>query len=140
MHLLVKKRLISLLFLAAYFLLAGHSIIPHHHEEDSIVTSHPHDHEEDSEENNKADHHTLPSADLTHNADFGKVIVKLHFEKQLFERPVFDGGILLRLYDKLASFENPPRPHPPDDDSPLHLIFLSQSLPLRAPPAPLCLS
>ena len=142
MHLLAKKGPISLLFLAAYFLLAAHSFIPHHHHDESTVMNHHHHHADngDSEKNDKADHHSVPFTDLTHNADFGKVIVKLHFEKQFLEKPIFEGGRLLCLYNKLASFESPPQPHPPDDDSPLHLIFLSHSLPLRAPPASSCLS
>lgn len=132
LRLMLKRLSISFCLLLAFAMLQAHNFIPHHHDEEAIEANHHHDHDDD-----KTDHDS-PFTDLTHNADFGKVITKPHFDKEIIENPVFSEGILLRLYNKLASFASPTRPHPPDDDSPLHLIFLSHSLPLRAPPAFVC--
>ena len=132
LRLMLKRLTIAFCLLLAFAMLQAHNFIPHHHDEEAIEANHHHDHDDD-----KTDHDS-PFTDLTHNADFGKVITKPHFDKEIIEKPVFTEGILLRLYNKLASFASPPRPHPPDDDSPLHLIFLSHSLPLRAPPAFAC--
>ncbi|MEJ7738326.1 MAG: hypothetical protein WKF97_12935 [Chitinophagaceae bacterium] len=134
---MIKKRFITLLFFTAYFLLAAHSFIPHQHDDDTIEPNHHH-HGHMSDDG--TDHNKSPLTDLTHNADFGKVIAKPYFVKDIVEKPAFAESIFILLYNKLASFRIPPRPQPPDDDSALHLIFLSHSLPLRAPPASSCLS
>lgn len=136
LRLMLKRLSISFCLLLAFAMLQAHNFIPHHHDEEAIEANHHHDHDDDDD---KTDHDS-PFTDLTHNADFGKIITKPHFDKEIIEKPVFSEGILLRLYNKLASFAIPPRPHPPDDNSSLHLIFLSHSLPLRAPPASTFLS
>jgi hypothetical protein len=136
---MIKKLGISLCLLLAFAMLQAHNFIPHHHHDEEKIETHHHDHEHDDEDDDKTDHNS-PFTDLTHNSDFGKVVAKPHFDKEIIEKPDFSESILSRLYDKLASFASPPRPHPPDDDTSLHLIFLSHSLPLRAPPASSCLT
>ena len=123
-------------------MLQAHNFIPHQHKEKPVKHSHHHnqDKHHEHDENDGQDDHQTPFSDLTHNADFGTVIAKPDFEKQIIEKPDCCEGILLQLYDKLASFISTHRPHPPDANSSLHLIFLSHSLPLRAPPASSCLS
>ena len=115
-------------------MLQAHNFIPHHHDEEAIEANHHHDHDDGNDETD----HNFPFSDLNHNAEFGKIIAKPHFDNEIIETPAFSESILFRLYDKFAAFESPPRPHPPDNESPLHLIFLSHSLPLRAPPALTC--
>ena len=137
---MIKRLSISFCLLLALVTLQAHNFIPHYHENDAFETKHHHHHDHDDDDDAGKTDHTFPFTDLTHNADFGKVIAKPNFEKQVIEKPAFAEGILLKLYDKLASFASPPRPHPPDHDSSLHLIFLSHSLPLRAPPVSSCLS
>ena len=142
---LTKKSAISILFLTAYFLLAIHSFIPHHHPEESVITesghhhdnSHEHDHDHDTpaSNSNTEEDHTRTSPNFPHNAEFGKVLVKLDLEKDILEKPVYNPSFLIVLYNKLGRFQNPPRPHPPNGGCPLHLIVISHSLPLRAPPA-----
>jgi len=130
-----KRLAISFCLLLAFALLQAHNFIPHHHHENEpIEVNHHHDHDDDHDEDHDDNDHNLPFTDLTHNADFGKVIAKPQAIKDIVEKPLFTGGFIIILYNKLASFEIPPEYHPPDNDSPLHLIFLSHSLPLRAPP------
>ena len=132
---MLKRLGISFCLLLAFAMLQSHNFIPHHHESEPMEAAHHHDHDSDDDKD-----HNSPFTDLTHNADFGKVIAKPHFIKQIIEKPVFAEGLFFQLYTKLASSEISPRPHPPDGESPLHLIFLSHSVPLRAPPASSCLS
>jgi zinc transporter ZupT len=124
-----KRLAISFCLLVAFAMLQAHNFIPHHHEIEPVEANHHHDHDENDDND-----HDSPFTDLTHNADFGKVIAKPQTIKEIVEKPVFAGGFFIVLYNRLTSFESPPEYHPPDDDSALHLIFLSHSLPLRAPP------
>ena len=109
-------------------MLQAHNFIPHHHESEAVEANAHHDHDDQD------DDHDLPFTDLTHNADFGKTIVKPQDQNDIADKPVFAVCFLVAQYNKLTSFESPPEYHPPDDDSHLHLIFLSHSVPLRAPP------
>jgi hypothetical protein len=131
-----KRLAISFFLLLAFVLLQAHNFMPHHHESELIEVNHHH-HPYESDEDQDCD---LPFADLTHNADFGKIVVKPQGIKDIVEKPVFTVGLFIMAYNKLASLENPPEYHPPGDSSPLHLIFLSHSVPLRAPPAHTILS
>jgi hypothetical protein len=132
-----RRLVISLSLLLAFALLQAHNFIPHHHhEEKPVKTAHHHHHgrdDDDHDHDNKTGNH-LPITDLDHSIDFGKVVAKPQFDKGVIEKPVFAGTIIIWLCDKLTSFESPPRPHPPDKGSRLHDIFLSHSVPLRAPP------
>jgi hypothetical protein len=127
--------------LLAFVVLQAHNLIPHHHSENQSAAQATHDDHEkgdfhdDEDSDHETDHHEFPFTDLAHNADFGKVIAKPHFDNPIIIHPGFSQSLLSELYNRLASFENPPRPRPPDHNSALHLIFLSHSLPLRAPPA-----
>jgi hypothetical protein len=139
------KRLAISFCLLAFAMLQAHNVIPHHHKEDHTVKLNHHDdqtndHHHHDGNDNKTENHQSPFTDLTHNADFGKVVAKPQFQAQDLDHPIFSERTLLQLYDKLSFFESPPRPHPPDNDSSLHHIFLSHSLPLRAPPASTFLS
>jgi hypothetical protein len=130
---MLRRLTISFFLLLAFALLQAHNFIPHHHHEEEVQASHHDDHDEDSKEE-----HDSPFTDLTHNADFGKVIAKSKLYKEIIEKPIFSEGILFRLFAQLDVFESPSPPRPPDDTSPLHQLFLSHSLPLRAPPASVC--
>jgi hypothetical protein len=140
------KRLAISFCLLAFAMLQAHNVIPHHHKEDHTAKLHHHhddqtnDHDHHDGDGNKTVNHQFPFTDLTHNADFGKVVAKPQFQAQVLDHPFFSEGTLLQLYNKLPFFKSPPQPHPPDNDSSLHHIFLSHSLPLRAPPASSCLS
>jgi hypothetical protein len=129
-----KRLAISFWVLCAFALLQAHNFIPHHHTEMVIGHSHSHDrhhHDQDEEDNDESE----PFTHLQHSSDFEKVITKPFVIKDVIAKPIASETFFSRLYNTLASLENPPKPHPPDDDSPLHVIFLSHSLPLRAPPA-----
>ena len=134
-----RRPLISLSLLLAFALLQAHNFIPHHHhEKNKVATAHHHDHDHDEDDHD--DKTGTPVADLDHSIDFGKVVAKPQFDKSFVEKPVFAGTIIIWLCDHLTSFERPPRPHPPDNSSRLHDIFLSHSVPLRAPPVSSCIS
>lgn len=131
---MLKRFGISFCVLLAFASLQAHNFIAHHHDDVEVNEDH-HLHDHDHHDDNKANHHNSPFNDISHTADFGKVIPKPDVEQIIFEAPIFFSYILTPLYNKLACFKNSLRPHPPDKDSSLHIIFLSHSLPLRAPPA-----
>lgn len=140
-----KHLLISLCLLLAFSILQVHNFIPHQHRNSQAIQhSHHHGmdhHNHDADKNNeKDDDHQSPITELTHNADFGKVITKKHFEKKIIEKSAFPTSELLQQNHSLLSFTSTKQPHPPDNNISLHLIFLSHCLPLRAPPAFSCLS
>ena len=111
----------------AYIVFQAHNFIPHHHDV-KVAADHHHD-----DHNDNDDHHDYPFADLTHNADFGKVVVKPQTLTGV-DQPVFSTECFIELFDRAALFKTPPLYHPPDNDSTFHCIFLSHSIPLRAPP------
>jgi hypothetical protein len=125
------KRYIIFLFLStAYTVLQAHNFIPHHHESEFIETRHHHDHgDQDDHDNN------TPFTDLTHNADFGKVIAKPQVMKGVDEKIIFLTSCFIEIFYKPGLLKQPSEYRPPGDDFSLHLIFLSHCLPLRAPPA-----
>jgi hypothetical protein len=126
----VLKRYIIFLFLsAAYTVLQAHNFIPHHHESEFIETGNHHDHEDHDDHDNNP-----PFTDLTHNADFGKVIAKPEVIKGVNEETILFTSCFIEIFYKPGLLKQPSEYHPPGDDSSLHLIFLSHSLPLRAPP------
>lgn len=131
-----RRLFISFCLLLAFAMLQAHNFIPHQHIEIKIAKHH-HDHDKHHHHDDEKKDKNVPQppvTHLTHNADFGKVIAKPHLDKQVIKKPGFCESMQLQLYDKLASFTNPKRPHPPDYNSSPHLIFLSYSIPLRAPP------
>jgi hypothetical protein len=143
---MLRRFVISSCLLLAFVIMQAHNFVPHVHEEKQLAKhAHHHDHDDhddhhdDKDEGDKTAHHQSHSTDLTHSAEFGKVMQKPHFEIQVIQTDIFI-GTFLRLYDKMGSLKNPPRPHPPDKEPSLHIIFLSHSTPLRAPPASSCLS
>jgi hypothetical protein len=121
--------------LLAFALLQAHNFIPHHHgAEHSIEAQHADEHDAGHHHDEEKDHDSdFPLTDLTHNADFGKVMVKPAFSKDLIEKPAFS-SLLLAVIFMAPAAEPIPRAHPPDNGLSLHVIFLSHSLPLRAPP------
>jgi hypothetical protein len=137
---MLRRLSISFWLLLAFAILQAHNFIPHHHESEHVKTGQHHDdhaendrHHEDHED--EADHDS-PISDLTHNSEFGKTIVKPQDLKDIIEKPVLlIAGHIILLYNEQAAPDNPALYHPPDGDSPLHIIFLSHSLPFRAPPA-----
>lgn len=139
---MLKRLGISFCILLAFAMLQAHNFIAHHHEEVEISHHHHHSNGDahEHEKKNHTDDSNSPFNDATHTADFGKIIAKPDAGHISFESPLLIAYLLTPLYNKLACFNNPPRPHPPDNDATLHLIFLSHSLPLRAPPASSCLS
>ena len=128
-----RKCVIFFFLITAYILLQAHNFIPHHHKVEV-----PHHHHHDDHEDN--DHHDFPFTDLTHNAEFGKVIVKPQVITGVDEQRVFKAECFVELFTRAPLFKPPPQYHPPDNDFPLHCIFLSHSVPLRAPPIPIILS
>ncbi|HEX6846771.1 MAG TPA: hypothetical protein VF144_07325 [Chitinophagaceae bacterium] len=113
--------------MTALVVMQAHNFIPHQHNS-GIDVGHHHDHGDEE------DDHDSPFTDLTHHADFGKIIVK----PQTITgpgQPVFNTERFADLFNELISFENLTEYHPPDSDTPLHLIFFTHSLPERAPPA-----
>ena len=120
-----KRCVIFLFLITAYATFQAHNFVPHHHDLE-IAADH---HHEDN------DHHDSPFTDLTHNAEFGKLIVKPPVIKGGDQKPVFNTECFIDLFNKLTLISKASEYHPPDNDSSLHLIFLSHSIPLRAPPA-----
>jgi hypothetical protein len=134
-----KRLAISFFLLLAFAMLLAHNLIPHQHNENNISKhSHHHHHNQKhhhhSDENDQGDNHQTPLIDLTHNTEFGKVLTPPQIEKHIFEKPGFHEGELIRLSHRLASLNKRAHLHPPNDYPSLHVIFLSHSLPLRAPP------
>ena len=126
---MIKRCVIFVLLFAAYAVFQAHNFIPHHHDIEIAA-----DHHDDHEDN---DHHDSPFSDQTHNAEFGKTVVTTPTIKGAEQKPVFNAECFIDLFNKLTLIKKSSEYHPPDDDSPLHLIFLSHSIPLRAPPSPL---
>jgi hypothetical protein len=127
--------------LLALALLQAHNFIPHHHDAADAVEAHQadeHDADDHHDEDNDHDSH-FPLTDLTHNADFGKVVLKPNFSTDVIEKPVFS-SLLFALLFNISATEPIPRAHPPDNGLSLHVIFHSHSLPFRAPPADAALS
>jgi hypothetical protein len=124
---MIKKCIIFLFLATAYFIFQAHNFIAHHHDIE-VSSTHHHDHEDN-------DHEDSPFNDLTHTAEFGKIVVKPHTMKLADEETIAASKSFVNLFNKLIVFNTSIEYHPPDDDFPLHLIFLSHSLPLRAPPA-----
>ena len=124
---MIKRCVIFIFLIAAYATFQAHNFIPHHHDIEIAV-----DHHDDHEDN---DHHDSPFTDLTHNAEFGKLIVKPPTIKGVDQKPVFNAECFIDLFSKVTLIKKPSEYRPPGDDSPLHLIFLSHNVPLRAPPA-----
>jgi hypothetical protein len=122
------KRLAIFFFLLSFAGLQAHNIIPHHHENEITETDHHHDqNDEDDEEDFE-----YPLAELTHNAEFGKLAAKIYSLLKV-EKPVFTTG----FFDLGISYEqdeNPPEYHPPGY-IPLPLSYIFHDVPLRAPPA-----
>jgi hypothetical protein len=124
----VLKRCVIFIFLiTAYATFQAHNFIPHHHDIEFAA-----DHHDDHEDSDDRD---SPFSDQTHNAEFGRTVVNTPTIKGIDQKPVFNAGCFIDLFNKLTLIKKPSEYHPPDDDSPLHLIFLSHSVPLRAPPA-----
>jgi hypothetical protein len=131
-----KRLAISFCLLLAFMLLQAHNLVPHHHESQFVekVHHHHHDGKHDHEHDEDNDHH-FPFTDQTHTVDFGKSVVKPFDLKYNFEKPApAIGSILFNSFCSSAVFDRRPRYQPPDGAAALHLIFLSHSLPLRAPP------
>ena len=144
---MLKRLGISFWFVLAYALMQAHNLVPHHHNEEPVEQHHhqhqadnqvPHSHDDENE--HETDHDSFPFSDANHNTDFGKIITKPGFLKDINWKSNIADVMLVSLYNKLTSFESAPIPHPPDDYARLHIIFLSHSLLLRAPPASSSLS
>jgi hypothetical protein len=138
---MLRRLAISFVLLLAFALLQAHNFIPHHHHEIPKATADHHHgedgsahHHHDDEQTDNTTDHDVPFTDLTHNADFGKVVSKPQVVQEIVQKPVLELNKILWLHDKLVVLDGPPKHQPPDNDSSLHTIFLSHSLPLRAPP------
>ena len=132
---MLKRLSISICLLLAFALLQAHNFIPHHHKAEDHITAHGHGHDHDDD--HEGNDHDSPLNDLNHSAEFGKIVVKQQDVVLAIEKPVITKSILDILNTPLKLFDQIVRHIPPDKDSPLHVIFLSHSLPLRAPPASL---
>lgn len=128
---------ISFCILLAFAALLAHNLIAHHHED--VPVHHHHHGDKDAhhhhENEDRGHQDNAPFNNATHPVDFGKIIAKPDGTQISIESPLFISYILTPVYNKLAGLNNLRRPHPPDKESSLHIIFLSHSLPLRAPPA-----
>lgn len=137
-----KRIGISFCILLAFAVLQAHNLIAHHHEE--VQVDHHHHGDNDGHhhhENEDREHQdNAPFNNATHPVDLGKIISKPDGTHISVASPSFIADVLTTVYNRLAGVNNPPRPHPPDKESSLHIIFLSHSLPLRAPPPSSCLS
>src|SRR5215207_7488458 len=116
---MLKRYIIFLFLSAAYIALQAHSFIPHHHESEFIETGHHHDHEDHDDHDNN-----IPFTDLTHNADFGKVIAKPQVMKGVDEKTILFTSYFIEISYKPGLLKRPSEYHPPGDDFSLHLIFL----------------
>jgi hypothetical protein len=134
---MLRRLSIAFCLLLAFAMLQAHNFIPHHHDQEHIQLQHHHDdndHHDNDHHDNDADNDLL--GDFNHNADFGKSIVKPYDFKIIIEKPLLLAIHQFILHiDKLALPQNPALYHPPDNDTQLHIIFLSHSVPFRAPPA-----
>lgn len=101
--------------------------VQHHHHSDQ--------HHHHNTENNSEPDHDNTCDHYAHNEDFGKVVVKLPANQKLEVKPVISDYIFVAAFLNLFTVESPPPVYPPGNNSTLHLIFLSHSIPLRAPPS-----
>ena len=108
--------------------LQAHSIIPHYHEEDIHHDSHHHHQDDD---------HDSPISGHTHDAEFGKSIIKHEGFKCVAEKPIYLADHLFLLYDQYAASESPEPVMCPCFESALYITVLPPNIPLRAPPAAL---
>jgi hypothetical protein len=133
---MLKLRIIAGFVLLSFVALQGHNVLPHLHEVNHHIkhAQQPHHHHHTN------DNSSVPEKDtdcdhFRHSEELGKEIVKPQ-EKQNQNRTVFSlSDLSAILYPPLLKYEaHSPPFYPPGKDSPLHLIFLSHSVPLRAPP------
>jgi hypothetical protein len=129
---MIRRLVISLFLIFAFALLQAHNFIPHHHHEITAESGHHHHHDEDDNDDHKSGHE-FP--DFDHSVELGKVVTKPQVVREVLQKPVIDLHHIFWLSDQVGGYESPPVYNPPDNDSPLHRIFLSHSLPLRAPPS-----
>jgi hypothetical protein len=130
---MLKRLLISFCLLVAFAMLQAHNFIPHHHVQEPVESSHHHDH--DGSGHHHHDHGSdFPFSDQSHDAEFGKAIVKPHEVEDIILKPFLFEDPLSMLYRSLISSQSHDFYHPPDHESSLHIIFLYHSIPLRAPP------
>jgi hypothetical protein len=124
--------------LLSFALLQMHNFIPHLH----VATpqpvlfqqqhSHKHHHSDHTQHTQSKQDHSC--GHFAHNEDFGKVFVQLQ-ERQKFDSTLCFFGCFFdaALFNKLSA-NNHSKDFPPGNSTSLHLIFLSHSVPLRAPP------
>jgi len=124
---MARKCILFSFLMIAFAVMQAHNFIPHHHAIETVESNHHHDQNEE--------HHQLPFSDLTHDADFGKVIVKPQVIKGVDVKIITFSYCFIYECLNGETFIQSKQYHPPDDNFPLHLIFLSHSVPLRAPPA-----
>jgi hypothetical protein len=121
------KRAAILCCVIAFAALQVHNVVPHHH---TAFQYHVHHHDRDSPDGDE----DSPLSGQTHDAEFGKSIVKPERFENVIENPAFLSGQFILLFDKLAAFEGPGPKVNPDHPSSLYTTILSRAIPLRAPP------
>jgi hypothetical protein len=122
---------ISLIILFSFLLVQGHNFVPHHHlKEITKATSHHHSHHHDEDQHGDEEHDAPYGA--SHQAEFGKLLVKWNDLKELLIKPV---AVITDAC--LPSFAKLPESRPlvrPPISFPLYEVLFSYSGPLRAPP------
>lgn len=120
---MLKKYFIFIFLAAAYSALMAHNFTPHHHDED-MKTLQQHD-----------DHKDRTDYTAEHYADFGKILSKHEQQPVLELKSTEVANILSDLRSTECIFWKPPIHSPPENDTRLHHIFYSHSVPFRAPPS-----
>jgi len=121
------KRISILCYLLAFVALQIHNATPHYHQEE--IDFHHHNDEQDNDEVGKKS-----PVNAHHDSEFGKSIAKPEGYKCYIEKPVLCAGSFILLFDELANFHNVTPKIAPCFNTSLHSIFITHSVPLRAPP------
>ena len=143
---MLKRFGISFCIILAFGLLQAHNFVAHHHNvqtsadhEHKHANTHHHHHHHDS--SNQAPHqdgepqdNDSPFSDATHTADFGKILIKPDASQLGIDSPLLIACLIQAFYLQPTFVDCHLKAHPPDKCTSLHIVFLSHSLPSRAPP------
>jgi hypothetical protein len=141
---MLKRFGISFCIILAFGLLQAHNFVAHHHHvlasadhEYTDANTHHHHHDANDhtpDQDGESRDNDSPFSDATHTADFGKILVKPDASQPDIDSPLLIACLIQAFHLQPAFVSCHLKVHPPDKGTSLHIIFLSHSLPSRAPP------
>lgn len=129
------KYLAILWLLLSFALMQVHNFTPHLHSKGVNAVGHEH-----ASHNHGHDHKPAPPvtndypSQPVHSEDFGNVVTKPQDGKRLEVKAVYSELFIVSVSFVLLAGDDPPQALPLGIDTLLHPIFVSHSVPLRAPP------